>query len=1295
MSKGYIRTSKINPCCICGDTSGKCRSKDDGGKNLLLCMTELDARKGSVINGYKCIKENDPTKSYSASTWVIDNSAEWTEEKRRDWERQREIRKQQEINEEKAKQECCLSIEERDKSYRELLAQLTLHPDDKADLLRRGLTEEEIERTGFKSVTKYHTLDKAVNPKLPGLNAQGKQLYNSGEGYLIPVKDVNGYILACQIRLRNPLDGSRYLWLSSRGNTLHVYPDGNKQLPLAIHKPIGKPTGIAIVEGTGVKPFLAANRLNKIVIGAAGGQWAASPDLLKEAIEYCSVNYEINEPIEVYPDAGSILNNGVMARLTATFNLLRKWGYRIVIKWWGQVTKNGQDIDELTDYSQIKDISVYEFLNLTKQPEVQQVIRSEKAWKNWRKKKGFSGDIDINSRYISDAIEVPKIDYCTMINGGLGSGKTTLVYKTIKHYPGIGWIVFGARNTLLRQFCGEASSHSEEIFYHLQDDLVHGNNLNGFLLIDVETKLADPKSNICCAIDSIIYFKPEYFDGKGLILDEFESTIKHLLFSNTAIAQWRERAKQLLIEAFRRCSLIICLDGNLKDLTAKLLGDLFVKHGIDKKIVKIKNLDNSLTCNEVKFYIGAEELGELKQNNRSVFLRYLLGNAGNDPFVVVADSQIFLEALESQLIQKGLFGLRVDSSTTNTEEVREFLKDADAPKEWILQYKPDYLLLSPSLENGGNINTPGYFKNIYAYFCGVLLTDEQLQILRRVRDSEALIHIFCRTVANPTNTVSTSPFSSEIEEASQAIMMDCIKACFEGLDFYEAIENSGRRLIEEAKKSEFFKYECELRSIANHERFNLRDCLHESLVNRGYRVSLFSECKQEDFLKRREKEVKENISELIHDSLDVTTEQAEEIFKNPKLPREEKLKAVRRRILDRLPGIEQKINEVTGNPIFNPELIYLIYFEDRRLISNLETLYFLKNPEIAKTLQRNKWHWTLESLFDENPKPFKLSTSYRSQWLRVKTLLELGITKFFDGSKFYWSNQDSDTVAIWQKAKSAKVSRALGMKVGKQTPCEFVGRLLRSLGFSTQSEGDKERIYKIKESPYTDLIRATMLECIATRVSSKMSETEVKKFDEILEKFEAEKPYQQRDTAAAPSASSLYNNTGGRCGEKVESQGSGDGGTGRATRFIYNQDELIEVDTATLKPVDEDIPASTPTATIEADSAPVAAATEAVEVKVSPVQELEPNSEDCVPDAVSQVDVVKVKPENLIGKAISYFSNYQNKLITLGRIKAIDSVEEVIENRILGIKRQVVSFVTTTGDYVTDKEIAKGVYQIT
>ena len=51
MSKGYNRTSKINPCPICDDISGKCRSKD----NAFFCMTEMDASLGSIINGFKCV----------------------------------------------------------------------------------------------------------------------------------------------------------------------------------------------------------------------------------------------------------------------------------------------------------------------------------------------------------------------------------------------------------------------------------------------------------------------------------------------------------------------------------------------------------------------------------------------------------------------------------------------------------------------------------------------------------------------------------------------------------------------------------------------------------------------------------------------------------------------------------------------------------------------------------------------------------------------------------------------------------------------------------------------------------------------------------------------------------------------------------------------------------------------------------------------------------------------------------------------------------------------------------------
>ena len=83
-----------------------------------------------------------------------------------------------------------------------------------------------------------------------------------------------------------------------------------------------------------------------------------------------------------------------------------------------------------------------------------------------------------------------------------------------------------------------------------------------------------------------------------------------------------------------------------------------------------------------------------------------------------------------------------------------------------------------------------------------------------------------------------------------------------------------------------------------------------------------------------------------------------------------------------------------------------------------------------------------------------------------------------------------------------------------------------------------------------------------------------------------------------------------------------------------------------------------------------------------------------VEEAIAKVKPeVDLTPENLIGRAVTYWSDYQNKLISLGRIKAIDSVKEVVD-RALNIKRKVVAFVTTTGAYITDRELEKGIYKL-
>lgn len=1121
----YIPSNSHNPCPICDDISGKCRSTEDSGKDFYLCMTEMDAHFGDIINGHKCIKENDPIKSYPCTTWVENNSAQWTSSQKEEWENRKRLKKERLAKDIAAQKKRSLSPEERDKGYRTLVNQLTLHPEDRADLIKRGFTEEQIQSSGFKSVSKNEFLKTAVDANLPGVRNGGKNLAVYDDGILIPIKNGDGLIVGCQIRLRNPIDGNRYRWLSSK-NILHLFPNNSKEgeLPLAVVFPNGsvKTNEINLVEGTGAKPFLAAHRLNQITIGAAGGQFLASKTTLKNTLE--KINPKNKVKINIFPDAGDILNPSVMNRWKNTINHLKKLGYQINIKWWNQAIKNDCDIDELElhELTNIQSISPNEFFALPNKPEIRKLNRNEESWKNWRAKKLFTGTISFKHRYISDGIKsgeisLPKLGECTAINSGLGSGKTTLIYKLLEAYPDLGSLYFGARNFLLLQFAGEAG------FYHLQTDLKDDK--------DALRLISDPQSKITAAIDSIIYFSPSDFDDKILLLDEFESTIKHLLFSSTSIAQWREKAKQLLIEAFKRCEAIVILDGNLKDITIELLQKLFATHGIDKKITKIKNLDNSLTSNEVRFYVGAEINGELNKNDRSVFLRYLLENSEADPFVVVSDNQIFLEGLDNALQKQGLRGLRIDSSTTNNSDVSIFLSDSDAPKEWILENRPDYLLLSPSLENGGNIDIPGYFKNIYGYFCGVFRVDEQLQILRRVRDENAILHIFCKPTGLPDGVISTSPFPREIENAVSQYLDDCADATLEG---YREIIKLVKELKNIRLKSDFFKYECQLTTIANHERFNLRECLLESLENKGYKITLFSECKSEDVIKPEEEEVKTLRSEQIFNEIDITTEEAEEIMRNPKVPMEKKNQALRRRLLDKLPGIEGiEIDDENGEkvPLFSPEFIKLVLFKDRKLISNLSMLHFLINPELAHKSQLSRWHKKLEKVFlDENPQEFQLSTHYKSLWLKIKTLNELGITKFFEPGKT-WTSDDADVINVFNQAKKPSISRAIGIKPGDDSPSAFLGRLLKSLGFLTESTrvrsgGKQERIYSVRLSPFDDPIKASILKCVGRKITSEMAEKEVKNFDKILEVATGSNPGVARFSGETPSADISYIKTG-------------------------------------------------------------------------------------------------------------------------------------------------------------------------
>lgn len=297
------------------------------------------------------------TKDQLWGKFVIDDGRAAKEQNKLDRSRQRSQSRTQSQTQSRPR---ALSADARDQAYRQLLDALTLHPKDRADLHRRGLTDAQIEAWGVKSVEQWQALTSPLPVILPGVSPDGFHL-NCQPGYLCPIYNMHGQLVGFQLRLRHANEGGRYRWFTSatkktpNGATPHL---SNGELPLAVHRPTQiTRSEIGLVEGVGAKPFITAQRRGQITIGAAGGQFASSPETLKITLDTLAEELR-TKTIEFYPDAGAVHNPHVMRQYRATWKLLKKWGYSVQVAWWGQETKSDSDIDELDDFHAIRWLSI-------------------------------------------------------------------------------------------------------------------------------------------------------------------------------------------------------------------------------------------------------------------------------------------------------------------------------------------------------------------------------------------------------------------------------------------------------------------------------------------------------------------------------------------------------------------------------------------------------------------------------------------------------------------------------------------------------------------------------------------------------------------------------------------------------------------------------------------------------------------------------------------------------------------------------------------------------------------------
>lgn len=343
----FIPTSKTNPCPICDDRVGGCRSVQEDSDAALCRQVLLSV--GEKTGAYVCTKEalNQQWATYK----IASERSQSAPTSKAAVTRQTAV---------KVKPAVTISQDDivaTDKAFRSLSKHLGLSDQSKEMLRNRGLDDEAIARGCFFDIApKVAVPPECLN--LPGVS--NGRITVSGSGVGIPAFNSDGLIVGVQVRLEGEI-ANKYRWLSNKKKSANSLMG---ELPIAVENLQNLSGDVWLCEGI-LKPVVAAHRLGLSVIGASGANFASSPNQLVALFK------DSTKKLILAPDGGAIANPLIMRQYKHLFSLLRDSGLDLSVAWWKQATKEDPDIDELESLDGVELISFADFLRLAKTKEAE------------------------------------------------------------------------------------------------------------------------------------------------------------------------------------------------------------------------------------------------------------------------------------------------------------------------------------------------------------------------------------------------------------------------------------------------------------------------------------------------------------------------------------------------------------------------------------------------------------------------------------------------------------------------------------------------------------------------------------------------------------------------------------------------------------------------------------------------------------------------------------------------------------------------------------------------------------
>jgi hypothetical protein len=726
--------------------------------------------------------------------------------------RRKRAKQFEKIQQQQQRQLSSLSIELRDKAIRRMHSQIGLSKSDRTLLKQtRGMTDEQIDRGLYFSLTPYQDLPAAIPLNFPGVHSSGKTLTNKYQGIACPLFDPDGRAIGIQYRITDEKadDDERYHWLRNS----HLPSDG--KLPLTFIRPfrvIRK--HLALVEGTGFKPLLAADKLGQIVIGASGGQHAGSPQQLAKYLEAAQGEGVDTSTLQIYIDGGDVINSHVLNRLSTLIDLLESWGKAVEIAWWGQETKDDPDIDELDDVGAIVYVPAAQFHPLQEfkaslfqaEQEAQlklQQLKEDKIEREWQKLTSLTVSPwkRLNKPQLepSDFADWEKGQIYLVVSAK-GTGKTKSIKPVVDKFTNA--IAPNARRSLARTLAHNL-------------DLTHLDDLKSFT----------GSLKVSCCLDSLWQLSPGVLRTNGVfLLDEIDQVLVHA-FGSTCN---KDGKRPRILKHFEACLAAALADGLVVGMSADIT---------DSEVALLQNLLNSLNLNsEIRIVVNEyqppkgdcyyftdeapdgliDQVVEDLRKGRNVYLIDDTKNGIRGCRSVAAYVKSVLPALANSIVE-------INSDNSGSDAIKAYLENINEAS-----LTTRLLACTPSITSGISIEN-GHFDVAYGIFYH-LPVNQASQALARPRGCE----LFKVWVAEQGRRY----------EANKSLFPAEIKAWYNrnynaNAKFLQSVLVDYNPLTDEWS-SAWFEYQCKVFAYQNLCMADYRRLLKERLEFEGYKVKEIS-----------------------------------------------------------------------------------------------------------------------------------------------------------------------------------------------------------------------------------------------------------------------------------------------------------------------------------------------------------------------------------------------------------------------------------------------------------------------